>query len=64
MKTGVSALHCLGLLGVVVHTVRTPLSATSLCRAVMAIPIIFGVLVLHPKVMGESIVSALSTLEL
>jgi hypothetical protein len=41
-------------------TVGTPPAATSLCNTVMAIPMILGVLVLHPKVMGESIVSALS----
>ena len=41
-------------------TVGTPPAATSLCNTVIAIPIILGVLVLHPKVTGESIVSALS----
>jgi hypothetical protein len=41
-------------------TVGTPPAATSLCSTVIAIPMILGVLVLHPKVMGESMVSALS----
>jgi hypothetical protein len=41
-------------------TVGTPPAATSLCSTVIAIPMIFGVLVLHPKVIGESILSAFS----
>jgi hypothetical protein len=43
-----------------IRTVETPPAATSLCSTVMAIPMIFGVLVLHPKVIGESILSAFS----
>lgn len=41
-----------------VLTVGTPPKATSRCRAVIAIPMIFGVLVLHPSVMGDIRVSA------